>query len=111
MKETKKARREVEVRAEEEAEARQIADQEGQDSCTVGQEMEVKWVQDYVTDSTGWMADGLAELKAAEAVLKEWTQSQEKRQQMRSQRIYWETESRNGVKFLKHGARNKVVQE
>jgi hypothetical protein len=49
----------------------------GQDSCTVGQEKDVNWVQDYVTERTSWMADGLAELKAAEAVLKEWTQSQE----------------------------------
>jgi hypothetical protein len=88
-----------------------IAEQGGQVSCTVGQEKDLRWVQDYVTERTSWMADRLAELKAAEVVLMDWTQNQEKRQQLRGQRIYWETESRNGLKFLKHRARNKVVQE
>ncbi len=91
LKETKKARREVNVRAEEEIEARLIAERRGQDSCTLGQEKDLRWVKDYITERTSWMADGLAELKAAEAVLTDWTQNQEKRQLLRGQRIYWET--------------------
>jgi hypothetical protein len=57
------------------------------------------------------MENRLAELKAAEAVLMEWTQDQERRQLLQEQQIYWETVSRNGLKFLRHRARNKVVKD
>jgi hypothetical protein len=63
----------------------------------------------YIAERTGWMENRLAELKAAKAVLMEWTQDQERRQLLQEQQIYWETVSRNGLKFLRHGARNKVV--
>ncbi len=93
------------------AEANRTADQNGMDSCTVAQERETRWVQDYKNDVPEWMEDGLRELRTAEKFLEGMGKTGTERKELQGKRIYWETSSRNGAKFLRHGARNTVVQQ
>ncbi len=111
LKETKEARRQVTTSEREEAEAEQVAEQSGTDSCIIGQDRERKWVHDYIAENGSWIADGLTELKAAVSILQKIIQNEERRKQVQAKKVYWETESRNGLKFLRHGARNKAVQD
>jgi hypothetical protein len=68
-------------------------------------------VQDYVTENGSWIADGLTELKAAVLILQQIVQNEVRRRLLQGRKVYWETESRNGLKFLQDGARNKTVQD
>jgi hypothetical protein len=77
----------------------------------VAQEREIRWVQDYENDVPEWMEDGLGELRTAEKFLADMGRSEKERKDLQGKRIYWETVSRNGAKFLRHGARNAVVQQ
>jgi hypothetical protein len=111
LKETREARRQITTSKREEAEAERVAEQSGTDSCIIGQDREKKWVQDYVTENGSWIADGLTELKAAVLLLQKILQNEERRRLVQGRKVYWETESRNGLKFLQHGARNRTVQD
>jgi hypothetical protein len=109
--ETEKVKKDIVVEKAEAAEASRKADQNGTDSCTVAQERETRWVQDYEHDVPEWMEEGLKELKTAEKFLEGMGQTETERKELQGKRIYWESSSRNGVKFLRHGARNAVVQQ
>jgi hypothetical protein len=57
------------------------------------------------------MEDGLRELRTAEKLFEGMGKTGTERKELQGKRIYWETSSRNGAKFLRHGARNAVVQQ